>query len=375
MSPGHRAPRILLSSHDGYGLGHVRRNARIAAAVLRLQPRAEVTVVTGTESRHPWLDQTPVRVERVPSLVKDAEGRYRHGDADPQAVLAERSKRVERLVEECRPDVVLVDRHPFGIAGELRAALARARQCGAAVVLGLRDVLDDPSVVRRELAGPDWEGATEVLDDLLVYGHRHICDHVAEYALPLDPTYCGIVLDPPSAVPTGRRDALVVSSGGGGDGAAVATLAASLAPVRDVRRTVVVLGPAWQGESTLPERPDLEVRPSVPDCSVLYAEAAASLQMAGYNSTYEALRAGLRPVLVPRRHPRREQAIRATRLQHLGLADVLDFGATPDEAHWLLEQPRRLPDGALEAAGVHTDGAEVAAGHLLDLLVAGRVVA
>ena len=64
--------------------------------------------------------------------------------------------------------------------------------------------------------------------------------------------------------------------------------------------------------------------------------------MAGYNTTVEALAAGVRPLLVPRRSPRREQAIRATRLASLGLADIVDEDATVDEVSWLLRRPRRL---------------------------------
>jgi len=84
--------------------------------------------------------------------------------------------------------------------------------------------------------------------------------------------------------------------------------------------------------------------------------------MAGYNSTLEALAAGIRPVLVPRRAPRREQAIRALRLAALGVADVVDGEASLEEVTWLLERPRLLPPGALDAAGIRLDGAERAAG-------------
>ena len=90
--------------------------------------------------------------------------------------------------------------------------------------------------------------------------------------------------------------------------------------------------------------------------------------MAGYNSTLEALAAGHRPVLVPRRHPRSEQAIRAERLQELGLADVVQPGADPAEvAAWLRDRPRVLPGGALDAAGIDLRGAETAATRLHEL--------
>lgn len=102
----------------------------------------------------------------------------------------------------------------------------------------------------------------------------------------------------------------------------------------------------------------------------LFARAGAVVQMAGYNSTVEALAAGVRAVLVPRRAPRREQAIRASRLASLGLADVVDETASPDEVAWLLDQPRLLPAGACERAGMSLDGAAFAARLLTSQLLA-----
>jgi predicted glycosyltransferase len=44
--PGAR-PRLLAYSHDGYGLGHLRRNLRIAAGLRRHRPDTEVLLATG----------------------------------------------------------------------------------------------------------------------------------------------------------------------------------------------------------------------------------------------------------------------------------------------------------------------------------------
>src|SRR4051812_6417833 len=106
------------------------------------------------------------------------------------------------IVTDHRPDVVVVDRHPFGIAGELRPGLAAVRAAGAATVLGLRDILDEPSVVAAELAGEGWRDAAETYDRVLVYGERVLCDHTAEYGLPVTPDYCGWVVAPGAG---GRR--------------------------------------------------------------------------------------------------------------------------------------------------------------------------
>lgn len=140
----HRPARVLFSSHDGYGLGHVRRNARLAAALRSRLPDAELTVVTGIASEHSWLGAGGVTIVRVPGLVKDAHGNYRHASLSLAEAVAERSRIFEDLVDRARPDLLVIDRHPFGIRGELKAGLRRARRGGAAVLLGLRDILDDP---------------------------------------------------------------------------------------------------------------------------------------------------------------------------------------------------------------------------------------
>ena len=74
----------------------------------------------------------------------------------------------------------------------------------------------------------------------------------------------------------------------------------------------------------------------------------------------------MRPILVPRRHPRREQLIRANRLAALGLADVLDEGIAPADVSWLLDQPRHFHPERLEAVGISLDGAHRAAAFLCE---------
>ena len=117
----------------------------------------------------------------------------------------------------------------------------------------------------------------------------------------------------------------------------------------------------------------LKVHTGFSECGALFARAGAVVQMAGYNSTFEALRAGHRSVLVPRRHPRREQAIRAERLATLGLADVIERDASPEHLVRLLDRPRAIRPGMLARAGIDLHGAERAAARIR--LVAIRVSA
>lgn len=360
----------MFSSHDGYGLGHVRRNSLIARAILELDPSAHVTLVTGVRVKPSWLDHDRVEVVGVPPMLKGPDGSYRHESMSFDEALGARRRIFHDTVERTDADVVVVDRHPYGVAGELRAGLDAAKQRGVRLVLGLRDVLDDRSVVEAELGGAGWEGVPELFDDALVYGERVLCDHESEYGLPMSPHYCGWVAE--RVEPDHDRDdaLLAVTAGGGGDGAEVFRLGIELASLLTEHRVMIVAGPYAH---RLPDamvvdpsvRARLELRPDAPGCGELFASAGSVVQMAGYNSTFESLAAGIRPVLVPRRSPRREQAIRAARLASLGLADIVDEGAPADEVAWLLRRPRRLAPGQLAAAGVHLDGARRAAQRLL----------
>lgn len=362
--------RYLFSSHDGFGLGHVRRNTLIARAVLAMDPEAEVTIVTGLALKPAWLQHERMDVVRVPSLVKHSSGPYRNPTIPFEQALARRAALFTDTIREVRPDVVVVDRHPYGIGGELQEGLHLARSLGSSLVLGLRDVLDEPRVVATELSGAGWEGVEEFFDEVLVYGERHLCDHELEYGLPIPPSYCGWIAD---RAPRRPRDPalLVVAGGGGGDGAEVFALGAALTRLLRSLRTILVAGPYAARDAVDDLAADealgvrLQVRRDVAGCAELFAEAHGIVQMAGYNSTFEALAAGVRPVLVPRRNPRREQAIRANRLASLGLADVVDETTPAEEVAWLLSRPRLLTSHALTDAGIRLDGDRRAASAII----------
>lgn len=354
----------LFFSHDGYGLGHIRRNCVIAGAVRRAEPDARVVLVTGVPNRPPWLRRWGRAVVRVPPLLKGEDGRYGHSTMTFSQALARRGEIFAQTVQRVRPDVVVVDRHPFGTAGELREGLEDAAARGVPLVLGLRDVLDEPDVVAEEVRGHRWEGMPELYRLVLVYGARHLCDHQEEYGLPIEPAYCGWVVERPVRA---RRDPhlLAAAAGGGGDGAAVFGLATRVLRARPSWRGELAAGPFGDPVPLRRAARDLDgrltVHRGISDCRELFARAGAVLEMAGYNSTFEALAEGHRPILVPRRHPRREQAIRADRLAAMGLADVVDPEADGAGAERLLDRCRSLPPRALQRAGIDLDGAWTAA--------------
>ena len=362
--------RYVFFSHDGYGVGHLRRNALIAHEILAQDPGAEVILVTGVRQLPAWTIDPRICVVPVPPLVKGPDGVYGNDVFSFEETVARRSEMFAAVLARVQPHVVVVDRHPFGIGGELRAALVAAGERGATLVLGLRDVLDDPATVRVEMTGRGWEDVSEIFDEVLVYGSAGFCDHQLEYGLPFErPTYCGWVVEP---APAARRRprSLAVAAGGGGDGGGVFRLGVEVLAAR----------PGWSGVLAAGPYADVEDRAAVvasslaagrirviedaAGCLPLFAASSAVIQMAGYNSTFEALAAGLRPILVPRWQPRREQLIRAELLAERDLADVVAEGDRPETVARLLDGDRRQLLTSVRRAGIELDGAVVAASRL-----------
>ncbi len=332
--------RFFLYSHDGQGMGHARRHLAIARAIVTADSNASVLLATGVEELpKPGLPPN-VEVLKLPSLRKVANGLYesRRLPMAPRATRALRSALLLAAVKGFRPHVVLADKHPFGASGEFRTALSAARRLGARSALGLRDILDEPSTVRREWRPHGLPGAiTDHYDEVLVYGERAVFDAVTEYGFPSALAerahYCGYVINPPPVQPRPRdqRPLVLATAGAGEDGLQI--LEAFLRAAADAPwRALAVSGPHCPPEhaarlARLAAAAEAEWHVFVPALETRLASAGAIVCMGGYNTLGEALAAGVPTVCVPRVAPRQEQLIRARAFEELGLLRVV----TPDE--------------------------------------------
>src|SRR4029079_4756031 len=96
--------RYLFASHDGFGLGHVRRNTLVARAILAREPEAEIVVVTGLPMRPAWLGPG-ARGVPVPALLQDSARGYTNPGMSVQQALAARSAAFRAAVDEISPQV------------------------------------------------------------------------------------------------------------------------------------------------------------------------------------------------------------------------------------------------------------------------------
>ncbi len=321
--------RVLLYSHDTYGLGHFRRSALLAASLAAADSRNNVLIVTGSPRAEAFLLPDRVDVVKLPAATKNALGSYqpRKLGGGLERLVHLRSKLVRAAVEGFAPDVIVVDHSPVGMAGELRPMLRELERTATRprLVLGLRDVIDE-----AERVDADWRRAgvwpdLDRYDDIFVYGDPRVLTTAVELDLAsrVDATvlHTGYVA-PTMPEPMPSEPFVLVTPGGGGDGQAMlrryldAVELGATAGIRSVVVTGPLLSASRQAElSVRSERlASVEMIEFSEHMRSLIASAAGVISMAGYNTVVEELAAGTPALLVPRREPRLEQEIRARRL-------------------------------------------------------------
>jgi predicted glycosyltransferase len=334
----------VLYSHDTMGLGHMRRNLLIAETLVGGGLDATVLLVCGAVQACALFLRAGIDCVTLPALRKQPDGTYdsRHLDLPLDEVVALRARTIRGAVEAFRPDLLVADNVPRGALGELQPTLDDLAGRSVPCVLGLRDVLDDPSAVAREWRRAHNERAIrDYYDAVWVYGDQALYDVAAEcrFALPTRRklSYLGY-LDQRERLRHWTADALedglpegpfaLCTVGGGQDGDRLAEAFALARAPLGVRR-VIVSGPDMDAASR--ERlhalargdRSLTVVDFVREPANLVARAACLVSMGGYNSVCEALSFRKRALIVPRAAPRREQLIRAERLRDRGLVDLL----------------------------------------------------
>lgn len=359
--------RIAFYSHDTQGLGHIRRNIALAGAMVAAEPRTDVLIFTGAPQATSLPLPPNTEVITVPTVAKDSEGEYAAATfaMDLDSLLTLRSNLIATALTAFAPDVVIVDKVARGLDGELEQGLAalknlRGHTTGQRprIVLGLRDILDDPMTAIREWRSTRTSKAIkDHYDEVWVYGDQSVVDIVRDYDLPRKVAakirYTGYLAegrsegliaprDEPKRGPVPRPYVLCMV-GGGQDGYDTA-LAFARASYPAGHTGVIVTGPYMQPSlrrrltAMAEERGDLVIREFVTNTIELIGQAQAVVSMGGYNTVCEVLTEDVPGLIVPRVRPRQEQLVRAERLSDLGLLDSMH----PDEitperlAEWLV---------------------------------------
>ncbi|MBW9080692.1 hypothetical protein JNB84_22265 [Rhizobium pusense] len=341
--------RILMYSHDTFGLGHLRRCQTIAHFLVDQFADLEVRIVSGAPVAESFEYKSRVGIIKLPSVTKLPDGSYRslNKEISLEETLVRRKSVIQRAAESFAPHIFIVDKEPMGLKGEVEDTLAFLKARKTKLVLGLRDVLDAPYLLARE-----WQCSNTIdkiehyYDDIWVYGPKDFYDPLSGLVVPAvvrsKMNYVGFLHRSAEARPVLRGDYILVTPGGGADGAGLVTsvLTAYQANPGFRKKTLIVLGPYMQAEqafhfsATARHMPFVEIVEFDNTMENLLAGANSVIAMGGYNTYCEILSFDKPALIVPRTHPREEQLIRATRASELGLVKML----RPEEA----ADPRRM---------------------------------
>jgi predicted glycosyltransferase len=345
--------RILMYSHDTFGLGHLRRCRTIAHSLVENYRGLSVLIISGSTIAGAFDYRVRVDFVKIPSIIKLHNGEYTSIDrhTDLHETLEMRQSIIRHTAESFQPDMFIVDKEPLGLRGELEETLSYLKTHGTTLVLGLREVMDAPHLLKAEWAKRDVLHKIGVFYDAVwVYGPEDFYDPLAGFDVPQAVrsrmSYVGFLQrylpQADALVREVQGNYILATTGGGGDGADLIhnIFDAYRHDATLTHRLLVVLGPFMP---TRKRRKLLKKGSALPNVEIiefdnrmenLVAGARAVVGMGGYNTFCEILSFDKPALIVPRVTPREEQLIRAKRAAELGIIDML----RPEEA----EDPARL---------------------------------
>jgi predicted glycosyltransferase len=342
--------KVLIYSHDAYGLGNIRRMLEITNHLVESDPEIHVLLISGSPMLHAF--RIPPRVDyiKLPCIGRSEKGEtvVKSLGITPENTIRMRANLIMMAALDFDPDVVLVDKKPFGLQDELQLALTMLgqRRKRPKTVLLLRDILDAPEVTRAQWEKSRYHEAIRAhYDQVAVVGTAEVFDAVREYGFPETTAdrvrYCGYLRRPApqrtreqvrSELGFGAELMVLVTAGGGADGYAMMKvylqgLAAS--PPQRPFRTLLISGPemspAHRAEiaGVAARCAGVTVREFTHDMIGCMNAADLVISMGGYNTVCELLTLRKKAIIVPRVRPVQEQWMRAERMQAMGLLRAL----------------------------------------------------
>lgn len=346
--------RIMVYSHDAFGLGNIRRMLAICKYLLKYLPNLSILLVSGSPMLHSFRLPQGLDYIKLPCLNRGQSGqiRVKYLNADIESILKLRSELILAAAKNYQPDLVLVDKKPMGIQGELKPTIEylKSNLRATKFVLLLRDILDTPSKTIEEWQREDYYHQVELLyDRLLVVGMEEIFDLVREYrfsqAIADKVCYCGYIrkesglknrLAIRQELNISRDEQLVlVTPGGGEDGYYLIdnylqglTQQGDLVKKHKIR-TLIFCGAEMplQHQQQIYQQakglPGVTVKEFTNDLMSYVNTADLVVSMCGYNTITEVLQTGKPAIVVPRIKPGKEQFIRAQSMAKAGLIKMI----------------------------------------------------
>ena len=372
--------RLLIYSHDTFGLGHLRRCQTIAHSLVGNRSDLSILVLSGSPIIGSFDFRNRVDFIRIPGVIKLRHGEYTSLSLEMgiEETVALRAGLIKHTAEMFEPDLFIVDKEPLGLRGEVAETLEMLKKKGVPLVLGLRDVLDEPGLLSEE-----WErknalpALRDMYDQIWIYGLKNVCDPLEGMDLPdvvrKKAVYTGYLRrswDSTIAAPyvsesfNQHKPYVLVTTGGGGDGATLIdwVLRAYEHYTSLDMQALLVLGPFMQSKlqsgfmSRVNRLKFVHAITFDAHMEALFERASGVVAMGGYNTFCEVLSFDKPCVIVPRTVPRLEQYIRAKRAEELGLVSML------------LDDDERKPEDMAQAISGLAERAPPSATHIPGLL-------
>ncbi len=338
--------KLMVYSHDTFGLGNIRRMLSICHHLLETIPDLSILLVTGSPMIHSF--RLPARLDyiKLPCLSRTEYEGYavKSLGTSIEETMQLRADLLLSAVTNFKPDVLLVDKKPYGVKRELEGVLRYVRFHHPATkqVLILRDILDAPKATIETWGKQNYyEAVNSFYDVVLALGSPEIFDLGNEYEF--SPTmqeklkYCGYIkreagtktrseIRKQLALQTEEK-LVLVTPGGGEDGYEILQnylAGLKLLPENSNVHSVIISGPEMAAsqrrmltESCL--KTSVTMLEFTDDLMSYMNAADTVVSMAGYNTICEILTLKKRAIVIPRGRPTQEQLIRTERMSALGL--------------------------------------------------------
>ncbi len=124
--------RIIVYSHDTFGLGNIRRMLAIAKSLVDGDQNVSVLILSGSPMLHAFRISPRIDYIKLPCLTRTMSGDYEAKSLNlaHNQILRMRSNLIRNSIIDFDPDLILVDKKPFGVADELANAFNDLKRLG-----------------------------------------------------------------------------------------------------------------------------------------------------------------------------------------------------------------------------------------------------
>ena len=342
---------LLIYSHNTYRLENHRRVFAIANYLLDTFDDLSILLVSGSPMVQSFRGRHRLDYVKLPHLRRTEGDGYasRFPNLDVMSVSRTRSEMIDAALHCFMPDLILVDKKPYGINNELALPLHdyKLMNPSAKIALMLRDIPDESDAMRPGWTVNEYFDAIAALyDTVLVLGSAGIYDLRTEYRLSATVAekvrYCGYLYRQPAPrTPDEVRAELrikekerlvLVTAGCGEDGYDLLNTyieGIKGLPEKMRVRSLLVTGPDMPQplRQSLHELAagcdEVSLMEFTDDLTSYMAAADLIVCMCGYNTISELMSLKKQAIVVPRLKPFREQMIRAERLASFGQFTVV----------------------------------------------------